>query len=293
MSIWANIGQHFAKILLFLFVFCGLIWVIDKLFLAKRHRALGIQKRPIWLEFTADLFPIIAFIFVLRSFLFEPFKSPSGSMIPTLQIGDFILVNKFTYGVRFPVVNKKIIEVGEPKRGDVVVFRYPVDESVDYIKRVVGVPGDVVEYRDKRLTVNGIALTYQSVPYVAPVGEIEQTQLMQQFAQKPLQATQWLETSPMSLGGTAHTIENDPQRSGGFASNFYPEPPFENMENCQYSYTGFTCKVPSGHYFMMGDNRDNSLDSRYWGFVPEKNLVGRAFFVWLNFSDFKRIGSFK
>ena len=122
MSIWANIGQHFAKILLFLFVFCGLIWVIDKLFLAKRHRALGIQKRPIWLEFTADLFPIIAFIFVLRSFLFEPFKIPSGSMIPTLQIGDFILVNKFTYGVRFPVVNKKIIEVGEPKRGDVVVF---------------------------------------------------------------------------------------------------------------------------------------------------------------------------
>ena len=160
MSYWAIIGQQFAKILLGLFVVCGIFWVLDKLFFAKQRRALGIEKKSIWLEFTADLFPVIAFIFILRSFFFEPFKIPSGSMIPTLQIGDFILVNKFTYGVRFPVWNKKILEIGSPARGDVVVFRYPVDESVDYIKRVVGVPGDLVEYKNKHLTVNGQAFAY-------------------------------------------------------------------------------------------------------------------------------------
>ena len=291
MSIWALIGQQFAKILLGLFVVFGVLWAIDKLFLSKKRKELGILKRPIWLEFTADLFPVIAFIFVLRSFMFEPFKIPSGSMIPTLQVGDFILVNKFTYGIRFPVINQKLIEVGEPKRGDVVVFRYPVDESVDYIKRVVGVPGDVVAYLDKRLTVNGKPYSYESIKSIPQVGAGDQQML---FGDIPdhLKSRQFKETSASELGGVAHNIENDPQRPSGFASNFIQENAFPLMENCEYTASGFTCRVPAGSYFMMGDNRDNSLDSRYWGFVPEKNLVGKAFFIWLNMSDFKRIGSF-
>jgi len=291
MSIWALIGQQFAKILLALFVVFGILWTLDKLVLSKQRKALGIQKRPIWLEFTADLFPVIAFIFVLRSFLFEPFKIPSGSMIPTLQIGDFILVNKFTYGIRFPVINKKIIEVGEPQRGDVVVFRYPVDETVDYIKRVVGVPGDVVQYTDKRLTVNGKVFNYEQISKIPQVGD-EDNQVLFGAVPDFLKTRQFKEIAPVELGGLSHFIENDPQRPSGFASTFIQENAFPQMENCEYTVSGFTCKVPPGSYFMMGDNRDNSLDSRYWGFVPERNLVGKAVFIWLNISALSRIGSF-
>jgi signal peptidase I len=293
MSYWGLIGQQFAKILLVLFVVFGILWVLDKLVFAKQRLALGVDKKPLWLEFTADLFPIIAFIFVLRSFLFEPFKIPSGSMIPTLQIGDFILVNKFAYGVRFPVVNKKMFSVGDPKRGDVVVFRYPVDESVDYIKRVVGVPGDVVEYKNKRLTVNGMPFAYQGVGLIPQVGSDERSEFIQNMTPPSLRPVHIQETYPIELGGVQHTIENDPQRPSGFPSNFVPDTPFPSMGNCQYSFEGFTCKVTEKSYFMMGDNRDNSLDSRYWGFVPENNLVGKAFFIWLNFKDVKRIGSFQ
>jgi signal peptidase I len=280
MSIWAAIGQHFAKILLILFFLTGIFWLLEKFYFAKQRQELGITKKPLWLEFTADIFPVIAFIFILRSFFFEPFKIPSGSMIPTLQVGDFILVNKYAYGIRFPVFNKKIVEVGSPKRGDVVVFRYPKDESVDYIKRVIGVPGDIVEYTDKRLMVNGQAFTYQPIENVPETGRE-----FNLFGSKPLHFN---ETFPKDLGGVEHMIENDPQRPSGVMTE-----PFKYFENCQYNYSGFRCKVPEGHYFMMGDNRDNSLDSRYWGFVPDQNLVGRAFFVWMNFGDLKRIGSFK
>lgn len=293
MSYWAIIGQQFAKILLGLFVLCGIFWVLDKLYFAKQRQASGIDKKSIWLEFTADLFPIIAFIFVLRSFFFEPFKIPSGSMIPTLQIGDFILVNKFTYGVRFPVWNKKILEFGSPARGDVVVFRYPVDESVDYIKRVVGVPGDVVEYKNKRLTVNGQGFTYENMMFIPQVGYDERSEFIKNLTPENLRPVHLMETYPASLGGVSHMIENDPQRPSGFASNFVPDTNYPHMENCQYNFEGFTCKVPPGSYFMMGDNRDNSLDSRYWGFVPESNLVGKAIFIWLNLGDLKRIGSFQ
>ena len=279
MSYWAIIGQQFAKILLGLFVVCGIFWVLDKLFFAKQRRALGIEKKSIWLEFTADLFPVIAFIFILRSFFFEPFKIPSGSMIPTLQIGDFILVNKFTYGVRFPVWNKKILEIGSPARGDVVVFRYPVDESVDYIKRVVGVPGDLVEYKNKHLTVNGQAFAYENIMFIPQVGYDERSEFIKNLTPENLRPK--------------HFMENYPQRPSGFPSNFVPDTSYPHMENCQYTFEGFTCKVPPGSYFMMGDNRDNSLDSRYWGFVPEANLVGKAVFIWLNLSDLKRIGSFQ
>jgi signal peptidase I len=197
-------------------------------------------------------------------------------MIPTLQIGDFILVNKFTYGIRLPVINRKVVELGTPKRGDVVVFRYPRDESVDYIKRVVAIPGDVVEYQNKRLIINGEPLLYSGgAPYLDP----ENMRYEKEFT----------ETYPANLGGLTHKILNDPERT---TAVFQPEK-FPGIENCQYQSSGMTCKVPTGHYFAMGDNRDNSADSRFWGFVPDQNIVGRAFFVWLNLGALSRIGSFE
>ena len=227
--------------------------------------------QPWWLDWTAGLFPVIITVFLLRSFLFEPFKIPSGSMIPTLLVGDLILVNKFTYGIRLPVINLKVTEGNKPQRGDVMVFRYPPKPSLDYIKRVVGVPGDEVAYLNKRLTING-----QVVPTVA-VPEFFDEDVMRYFKQ-------FEET----FGERRHRVLNDDDRPG-----FIPgADDFPFKENCRYSVEGVVCKVPAGHYFMMGDNRDNSLDSRYWGFVPDKNIVGRAFFVWMNFGSLKRIGSF-
>jgi signal peptidase I len=227
--------------------------------------------QPWWLDWTAGLFPVIIAVFFLRSFLFEPFKIPSGSMIPTLLVGDLILVNKFTYGLRLPVINTKITEGTPPKRGDVMVFRYPPKPSLDYIKRVVGIPGDKVAYLNKRLTINGKPVDTQVVP------EFLDTDTMRYFKQ-------FEET----LGDKKHRLLNDDDRPARVlaADNF------EGRNNCIYSVEGVTCTVPEGHYFMMGDNRDNSLDSRYWGFVPEKNIVGRAFFVWMNLGSLKRIGSF-
>jgi signal peptidase I len=228
--------------------------------------------QPWWLDWTAGLFPVIVIVFVLRSFLFEPFKIPSGSMIPTLQVGDLILVNKYHYGVRLPVINRKIIPNNDPQRGDVVVFRYPVDPRLDYIKRVVGLPGDEIAYVNQQLFVNG-----QLVPAVAQ-GEYydeESLRYTPQFSEK--------------LGEVEHRILVEPRRTAYYG----PDPkPFKYAENCRYNAEGLTCKVPAGHYFVMGDNRDNSQDSRFWGFVPDENLVGKAFFVWMNFGNFGRIGPF-
>jgi signal peptidase I len=227
--------------------------------------------QPWWLDWTAGLFPVIIGVFVLRSFLFEPFKIPSGSMIPTLQVGDLILVNKFTYGLRLPVLNTKITEGTAPQRGDVMVFRYPPNPNLDYIKRVVGVPGDVVAYLNKRLTINGKVLPTDALP------EFFDDDAMRYFKQ-----------FEEDMGTVKHRLLNDDNRPA-----FVPGAnEFVFKANCQYSVEGVVCKVPEGHFFMMGDNRDNSLDSRYWGFVPEKNIVGKAFFVWMNFGNLKRIGSF-
>ena len=217
---------------------------------------------------------MILVVFLLRSFLFEPFKIPSGSMMPTLLVGDLILVNKFHYGVRLPVINKKIIANNDPQRGDVMVFRYPVDPRVDYIKRVVGVPGDEVAYLNQKL--------YHQRPAGAhrrPQGEFYDEDSMRyapQFSEK------------LGDGRAPH-----PGRSrGARPSTAATTSAFPCAENCRYQPEGVICKVPPGHYFMMGDNRDNSQDSRFWGFVPDENIVGKAFFVWMNFGNLGRIGSF-
>ena len=297
------IEGNFALLLFLATVVTGAYWLAERFyFLPQRRRAaqalldadnqrraeldrMGIQKvdgdvaearerllmQPWWLDWTAGLFPVICAVFLLRSFLFEPFKIPSGSMIPTLLVGDLILVNKFTYGIRLPVINKKITEGNPVQRGDVMVFRYPPQPSMDYIKRVVGVPGDEIAYLNKRLTVNGKPVDTTALP------DFFDADAMRYFKQFDEQ-----------LGAQRHRIIVNPDAPAFVqgASNF------AGREGCRYSVEGVTCKVPEGHYFMMGDNRDNSLDSRYWGFVPEANIVGKAFFVWMNFGNLKRIGSF-
>ena len=229
--------------------------------------------QPWWLDWTAGLFPVILVVFLLRSFLFEPFKIPSGSMIPTLLVGDLILVNKFHYGVRLPVVNKKILDNNPVQRGDVMVFRYPVDPRQDYIKRVVGLPGDEVAYLNQKLSINGKLL---ETTKLGEFFEADSLRYEPQYAEK--------------LGEVQHQILVSPTRQAYYG----PDPKnFPGAENCRYSPEGVVCKVPAGHYFMMGDNRDNSQDSRYWGFVPDENIVGKAFFVWMNFGNFGRIGAFR
>jgi len=231
-----------------------------------------VGKEPWWVEYSVSFFPVILVVFLLRSFLYEPFKIPSGSMMPTLLTGDLILVNKFTYGLRLPVINTKITDGTPLARGDVVVFRYPPKPSMDYIKRVVGIPGDEVAYLNKKLTING-----QPVSKVADADYLdsESMRLLKQYGE--------------DLGGKQHKLLNDEA-----APSFVPgASDFPFRENCRYSVEGVVCKVPAGNYFMMGDNRDNSADSRFWGFVPDKNIVGRAFFVWMNFSDLGRIGPFQ
>ncbi|MBI5331656.1 MAG: signal peptidase I [Betaproteobacteria bacterium] len=260
--------MNFALVLFVALTVTGLIWLLDHLFLA-RHRAAD-ARLPVLVDYSKSFFPVILIVFVLRSFLVEPFKIPSGSMLPTLLIGDFILVNKFEYGIRLPVINKKVIALGSPQNGDVMVFRYPADPSLDYIKRVVGVPGDVVEYRDKQLSLNGKPVARTASGKFEYTGE----------GLNYVVGDTWSE----QLGRHAHTAMtmkgapsvNVPQVIGDF--------PFR--DNCRYDDSGFKCTVPQGHYFMMGDNRDASNDSRYWGFVPDENIVGRAFFIWWNFEDF-------
>ena len=234
-------------------------------------------RQPGWIEFPAGFFPVILVVFILRSFLFEPFRIPSGSMIPTLLVGDLILVNKFSYGIRLPIVNRKIFDIGNPQRGDVMVFRYPVDPSVDYVKRVIGLPGDTVTFRAKRLTIDGQPVETVAAPdYFDP----ERVAYSKQFTEK----------LPRNGALADHMILIDDDRSGVISPDRFPF-----RDNCVYSEgnTAVTCKVPDGQYFMMGDNRDNSADSRYWGFVPDQNIVGRAFLIWMNFGNMGRIGSFR
>ncbi len=262
--------MNFPLILFILLVLTGIVWAFDY-FYARKLRPAGAPD-PWWVEYGGSFFPIICVVFFLRSFVVEPFKIPSGSMIPTLVVGDFILVNKFTYGIRLPIINTKIVSMNEPKRGDVMVFRYPVDPSLDYIKRVVGLPGDKIEYRNKHLYINGVEQGQEALP---------------EFLHKDK-----LYYSPQfkeNLGGVEHNIlvEKDAPAYTPMVAQY----PFR--ENCTYSSDGVVCEVPPGHYFMMGDNRDASSDSRVWGFVPEANIVGKAFMIWFNFSDLGRLGNFR
>lgn len=290
----------FALILFVLLVVTGLVWCLDFFHLRARRRAAGVaamaaaapsvagldpaeglrirqeaydkaNRPPWWVEYCVSFFPVILFVFTLRAFVVEPFRIPSGSMLPTLQDGDLILVNKFQYGIRLPVVDKKVIDIGTPSRGDVMVFRYPVDPSVDYIKRVVGLPGDVVEYKNKVLSING-----QEVKHVrdGDFFEPDRSSYVGRYSEQ--------------LGTVDHNILLNKQAGQDYmAISNYPY-----RDNCEYLGNGVRCTVPAGHYFMMGDNRDNSLDSRYWGFVPDRYIVGRAFFIWMNFSEPSRIGRF-
>ena len=256
----------FPTILVAATLFTGLAWLFDSLLLAPaRNRKAadlldsGISaesaqmakmlKEPTWVEYCKSFFPVILAVLLLRSFLVEPFRIPSGSMMPTLEVGDFILVNKFTYGIRLPVLDAKVIEVGKPERGDVVVFRYPKDETIDYIKRVIGLPGDRIGYFNKVLYVNGEAIA--QVPAGVYVGK----------------------GSGMSMTGAGRRMEI----LGAVEHDILVMPRTPGLEG--------EFVVADNEYFMMGDNRDNSNDSRYWGTVPESHLVGRAFRVWMNWDS--------
>ncbi len=219
------------------------------------------KKEHMLVDYARSFFPIFLFVLLLRGFLVEPFRIPSGSMMPTLLVGDFILVNKFSYGLRMPVTKTKFMDIGEPRRGDVVVFRYPRDPKVDYIKRLVGLPGDRIAYHDKVLYVNGRPMPQEPVGWYQPVGSGERMRGAYELIE--------------DLEGVKHHILVNPR-----VPDFGP--------GCQVLAAGEVV-VPEGHYFMMGDNRDNSNDSRCWGFVPEENLVGKAFVIWLSI-DWNRPG---
>jgi signal peptidase I len=268
--------MNFALILFLLTALTGIVALADRLFLAPR-RAQGTAE-PWWIEYAKSFFPVLLIVFLLRSFVAEPFKIPSSSMRPTLEVGDFILVNKFAYGLRLPIIDMKIVPIGDPKHGDVIVFRYPVNPSQDFIKRVIGLPGDEVVYKDKHLTVNGVP-----------------------WPQRADGTYSYLEG--MAYVTTERLIENNREHEYSILENPAAQPvyplnvrTFPGRENCVYNDRGFTCRVPAGQYLMMGDNRDNSDDSRYWGFVPDDHIRGKAFFIWFNLDDisslaFKRIGS--
>jgi signal peptidase I len=257
-----------ALILTVLAAVTGVVWLLDSLLFAKKRRLMRTEgdevAEPVVVDYARSLFPIIFVVLVLRSFLAEPFRIPSTSMMPTLLVGDFILVNKFAYGLRLPVLNTKIVEVGDPRRGDVVVFRYPgagegdPNTGADYIKRVVGLPGDRIAFRGQTLYVNDEAVGKAPVGVYVGAGHGREMTGASVFR--------------VALGDRSHdTLEVAP----------YGNPRTEG------AWT-----VPAGHYFVMGDNRDHSADSRVWGFVPERNLVGKAFLIWLNCEGWVCSGAF-
>ena len=242
----------FALILMIATAITGLIYLFDLFFKFTNQKNNLVLLKII--KVAKEFFPILLLVFIIRTFIIEPFKIPSGSMMPTLIAGDFIAVNKFSYGLRLPVFNKLIFETGSPQRGDVFVFHYPEDPSIDYIKRVIGLPGDIIRYENKKLYVNNIKL---SQIYT----DIYKYTLKQNLE---ISAKEFVEGN----GAYSHSI-------------LIHDIPSDNSEFV----------VPEGHYFAMGDNRDNSSDSRVWGFVPDELLVGKAFVIWLNFSQPNRIGN--
>ena len=276
-------AQLFSIFLTCLALGLGLIWLIDHFYYAPKRReaaasAMGVAvselkqepELPYIVDTAHQIFPIIAFIVVLRSFLYEPFQIPSGSMMPTLLEGDFILVEKYTYGLRDPITRTKFYEVDEPKRGDILVFKYPPDTRLDYIKRVVGLPGDRIFYRQKQITVVPACPTSKdcSKPFLVDLEPVENSE----YAQNLVPLNRFTE----QLGETPHDILQHPIYSASPAQ-FYRQPGTALDE----------WVVPEGAYFVLGDNRDNSRDSRFWGFVKEEHLVGKAVAIWMSF-DFGR-----
>lgn len=252
----------FEALLLLVTLLTGLIWAADAVFWAPQRRVAQSDVREPWLvETSRSFFPVFLVVLLIRSFLVEPFRIPSASMEPTLMVGDFILVNKYAYGIRLPVLHTKVIPIGEPERGDVMVFRFPPQPELDYIKRVIGLPGDRIEYREKLLTINGEPAPQQ---LVGPASDSAMPGML---------------LFNEDLPGASHAIWRIPYLPAVNPGNVLA---FPFRDNCRYDSTGFSCVVPPGHYFVMGDNRDNSNDSRYWGFVPERNLVGKAFFIWMS-----------
>ena len=250
---------NFPLVLVILTFITGLIWLLDILVLRKRRRTPEPQgvsteepedaKEPSLVELSRSFFPVLAIVLVLRSFLVEPFQIPSGSMLPTLEVGDFILVNKFAYGLRLPVAGTKFLSVDDPQRGDVMVFRYPEDGVTNYIKRVVGIPGDRVRYQDHQLFVNGEMVETDFVARLPPVEMLRE-----------------------QLGETEHLIFHTMGRTGNGGEGEWT--------------------VGDGEYFVMGDNRDNSNDSRYWGTVPDEMVVGKAFAIWMHWQSLTSLPSF-
>jgi signal peptidase I len=252
---------NFELILFYAVIVSGIIALFDLIFLAKkRKQAHALQhagvvpppemKLPLLIEYAWSFFPILLLVFLLRSFLFEPFRIPSGSLEPTLQIGDFVLVNKYDYGVRLPVIHHKISQYGEPKRGDIFVFRYPPDPSVNFIKRVIGLPGDHIKYIDKVLYING-----EKIPQTF----IEKTTRINEDGREKA-----VSVKEEDLLGVKHKI-------------------YQNIDESSDDFNDIV--VPPNMYFAMGDNRDDSADSRYWGFVPENNIVGKAVLVWMSWDS--------
>lgn len=280
---------YFSIFLVALTAVCGVIWLIDRYHWAPQRQLklaeaqsdasvdidaeleAKILEAPFFIDTPVQIFPVIAFVLILRSFIYEPFQIPSGSMMPTLLDGDFILVNKFNYGLRDPVVRNKFVEIGLPERGDVVVFKYPLDTKIDYIKRVIGLPGDRIIYRNKSLYIKQACSET-----VTDCNEF--TQVVQDFVSNG-------DYSDGSVELSRYT-SNMPNKSHDILVNNQILP-----RTAHYFKQNGTRRdefvVPEGQYFVMGDNRDNSLDGRFWGFVPEENLVGEAVFIWMSF-DFER-----
>jgi signal peptidase I len=280
-GLFGLLAQHmsFAAAMMAFVALALLIIVLDRAVL--RGRRAPEVTRPDWVEYAYSFFPVILVVFLLRSFVAEPYQIPSSSMRPGLIVGDFILVNKFSYGVRLPVLNKVLIPTGQPQRGDVMVFEYPRDRTINFIKRVVGLPGDVVEYRNKVLTINGKMMAQTPNGYYAyqEGGPLE--------TRNPQRLTE-------ALDGHTHEVLVEPGVPPINLANAYEGWQLgrnAHAQNCEIREDGFRCTVPAGHYFAMGDNRDNSSDGRYWGFIPDDHVLGRAFLVWLNLGDLGRVGT--
>lgn len=275
-------AAYFSIVLVVVTLFTGVIWLLDRLFWSKRRKdavklasasvegelpkqAQQALKEPRWIENCRSVFPVLAFVLILRSFVYEPFQIPSGSMMPTLLVGDFILVEKFAYGLKDPIFNDTLVATGKPKRGDIVVFKYPHDPKVDYIKRVVGLPGDRVIYHDKQV-------------YIQPKCDGENCPPAQPIPEK------YLGSGDFHMG--PYALDSYQEQLGEVSHQILVNPELDDRVNYYFQQPGTQSDefiVPDGEYFVMGDNRDNSADSRYWGFVPTHNLVGKAVAIWISF----------